>query len=273
MKQKIDYNLWQTLTFKSNVEPKILCPICRIGELQFRKDLFHIIKTSQTVRNEQDEYYDVMSHFEARFTGFLICENKQCKEHTTVIGNAYYDVDEVEIEYDKDEDTYHTHQPITRQLFPKYFNPPIEIFRIEDKCPKQVRKQLIASFEHFFSDIEASANRLRVSIEILCDELKVIKQRRITNTKSGITKIQKLTLHARIEELKKTKPEIAELLLSVKHIGNEASHNSSIKKSDLLDGYSFVQKVLNKLYDNYDNELVKKARKINKHKKPLSKKK
>lgn len=268
MKQKIDYDFWKSLTFTPNVEPKILCPICRVGKLQFRRNLFHIIKTSETKKKESEEWFDPRSDFEARFTGFLVCSDNKCREHTTVMGNVYYDADEPE--FDEDGDAYY--EPIIRVLYPKYFNPPIEIFRIEDKCPKTVRKQLIASFEHFFSDTEASANRLRVSIEMLCDELKVIKKRLIRKN-DGTTKYQKLTLHARIEELKKTKLEIAELLLSVKWIGNEASHNSSITKSDLLDGYSFLEKVLDKIYDNYDNELIKKSRKINKNKKPLSKKK
>ena len=268
IKQMIDYNLWESLTFTSNVEPKILCPICRVGELQFRKDLFRIIKTSETKKKESEEWFDPKSDFEARFTGFLVCSDNKCREHTTVMGNAYYDADEPE--FDEDGNAYY--EPIIRLLYPKYFNPPIEIFRIEDKCPKTVRKQLIASFEHFFSDTEASANRLRVSIEVLCDELK-IKKKRLIRKKNSPAKFQELKLHGRIEELKKTKPEIAELLLSVKHIGNEASHNSSITKSDLLDGYSFLQKVLNKLYDNYDNELIKKSRVINKNRKPLSKKK
>ncbi len=263
----IDYKKWERFSFTPKISDEIICPICSKGKLIFKEELFHAMETKQTKELENYSYFDVMIHYQAKFTGFLLCDYKNCQEYIIVVGDKFVTTDDEDVII---EDDGSITQSLTSVYYPEYFQPPIEIFKIEKYCPKEVKHQLISSFKHFFSDTEASANRLRVAIEILCDELKVIKKPKKT-IGSPQRKQNQFTLHQRILELKKTKPEVAEMLLSIKWIGNYASHKDTVKRTDILDGYSFMQVVLNNIYDNNFKVLQKKSQKINKTKKPLSK--
>lgn len=56
------------------------------------------------------------------------------------------------------------------------------------------------------------------------------------------------TLHDRIENYKKTKPQICTLLLALKIVGNEGSHTSKIKNEDILDAFKILEQVIDDLY-------------------------
>ena len=143
-------------------------------------------------------------------------------------------------------------------FYPLYFNPPLNIFQINEKCPEDIKNEIIDSFKLFWNDLPSCANKIRTSLEMLMNQQKVKK----TFIQRGTRK--NLSLHKRIEEFKNTKPEIADFLLAIKWIGNSGSHVGKLEKVDVLDAYELLEHSLNKLFDDKEAELKKKTIEINK---------
>jgi hypothetical protein len=84
-------------------------------------------------------------------------------------------------------------------------------------------------------------------------------------------KRKKLSLHERIGIFSKNDTLLENILISIKWIGNYASHKDTITKSDLLDGYYLLEYALKKIFNDSEKEILNIAKSINKTKKPRSK--
>lgn len=188
--------------------------------------------------------------------------NSGCKEIVAVAGSMYAEPDDPEF----NDNGEYLGQPWYTYYRPEFFTPTLEIIPLKKVYPKGVSVVLRNSFSLYFVDVEACANKIRIAIETLLDELGV--NRTFINSRG---KREYYKLHKRIEVYKTTNNEIGELMLSVKWIGNFGSHSESLKREDLLDAYVFVQTILDKLYDDKMKTIVKLAKSINKTKKPPSK--
>ncbi|GAB3535803.1 hypothetical protein GCM10027443_25290 [Pontibacter brevis] len=146
-------------------------------------------------------------------------------------------------------------QPIT-------FFPAPKIIDIPLSCPRTVTKKLNESFGLYWIDLNSCANKIRISIETLLNELGVITTK---PTKKGT---QPLKLHSRIEEFEKQNPEVGGFLLAIKWIGNAGSHPSEITKDDVLDAYELLEYSLDSLYDDRRKKLKELSNKINTAKGP-----
>ena len=94
-----------------------------------------------------------------------------------------------------------------------------------------------------------------------------IKRTELNNKK----KRYKIRLHDRLELLKikdnGRHKEIAETLLTIKLIGNDGSHSLiNLTRSDTLDCYELIEDILEKVYDNRKERLIKIQKKIQKKK-------
>jgi hypothetical protein len=63
-------------------------------------------------------------------------------------------------------------------------------------------------------------------------------------------KREALSLHSRILEYRAKRPDVAELLLAVKWLGNAGSHpgTGTVSQEDLLDGFEMLEQVLDEVY-------------------------
>jgi len=244
-----------------NENTGLICPVCQDGKLvineknitkieykKFNKDVNEYAKQ----HNECD--YD---WFKYSFYGFLVCKN--CSENVVFAGklSEYFDLD----------DAFYTLLTI------EYIERPPYIIEINNNIPKEIKcpltEILIDSFKLFWIDVNSCANKIRICLEFMMDDLfKIQKSETVRNKKTGLNERKKLTLHKRINLL--SDKSMKEILESVKWIGNSASHKETINKEDLLDAYAALEYVLNKLYDG-GKEIIKNAKLINKTKKPRSK--
>ena len=110
----------------------------------------------------------------------------------------------------------------------EYFSPPVPIFVVDQRVPLPVKNEVLQSFNHFHSDICTSGAKLRRSIEKLCSELGF-------NEKN---------LHSSITAMGAQFPREAELLHSLKLLGNEATHADSVNEEDLLNAFEVQEYVL-----------------------------
>jgi len=146
--------------------------------------------------------------------------------------------------YPSDEDS-----GIQRTITAMSFIPPPKIIEIPKSCPNNVKKIINDSFGLYWMDISSCANKIRIGIEVLLNELGVKAN---------------LSLHKRLKEYEKSEPKIAGFLLSIKWIGNAGSHFSDLKKDDVLNAYELLEFALDKIYDDREKKLTKLSAEINK---------
>jgi len=254
-------DLWKNLKLKRGVSPELTCPTCNKGNLLPITDSLKYTETkeSKSLHNYEDWDHNWISY---RFTLHLKCDNTKCEDIVICSGTGYEDYD---MHYNQKNDDWYE---VTVSIFtPLYFIPALKIIPLNSSYPKEIVVELENSFAHFFSDIPACANKIRICIETLMDELNVKK----TSLSSG--KRKNLTLHNRILEYKRQNAEIADYLLAIKWIGNTGSHNKELTKDDILDAYYILDYSLNKIYDIKEEQVKKLTKQINKKKAPLSKNK
>ena len=143
-------------------------------------------------------------------------------------------------------------------LQPKSFLPTIDIFPLSSRCPPDILVQTQLAFSLYWIDLNAAGNRIRTSVELIMNHLKVKKT---TLTKAG--KRNAMSLHDRILEYYPKNPEVGDLLLAIKWIGNIGSHGSELQKIDLLDDFDMLEEVHEKLFVQDRLRLKERVKKIN----------
>lgn len=152
-------------------------------------------------------------------------------------------------------------EKVGKIFFPIFFDPPLRLFTVEESCPESIKVQLECSFALYWNDRSSCANKIRTVIELLMDHQKIPKP-------TGAS------LHSRIIKFKEQNPLFGTFLESAKWIGNVGSHSAKdLSKIDLLDGFEFLEHVINHLYLDNDNKierLIKNSKIINENKGPKS---
>lgn len=241
------------------------CPKCYKGILKPTENGFHYGEsgdTSEEVINSRGSMR--LSDYAFHYSVLLRCDN--CHEHVASGGRGF--VDEFVLLDDDDNLVFdasgNPETDFVKRFSPEFFCPPIHIFKISSKCPKSISKEIVSSFNLFFTDPSASANSVRKTVEAILTHQGV---KRFHNNNG---KRKKIILHNRIQIYEKTNPTVAQMLFAVKWIGNEGSHSGEIKKNDLLDAYEILEIILGELYVGYMKQVNKKITMINQTKKPLS---
>lgn len=247
----MDKDIWLKSSFTKKSIPDWTCPYCKKAILKF--DTFKSEESALSKSWHSHEDWEP-EYIQYSFTGSLNCPS--CNEFVAFLGNGREEFNHYYDEYHKEyiEENYSS-------FTPKFFYPTLQLFKIPDNCPDEIKNVINDSFALFWNDLASCANKIRVSLELLMDEFKIKKT--IINRQR---KRQRLSLHKRIEEFKNSKPEIAELLLAIKWVGNSGSHIGKLEKIDILETYEMLELSLNKLYDNKEDELKKIAKEINKRK-------
>ena len=244
----MDLTIWTKQYFDENSKIEWPCPHCKGNSLELKKDKLFAGETakSQKFRAASGEDWLTMN-----FSGVIECKN--CNESISFTGTGtverfgYYD-EEVE-DFIREACLVFT---------PTFFQPALHIFQIPKKCPDKLKEEIIDSFKLYWSDLSASANKIRSALEILLTEEKV---KRFQNKKG---KRIPIALHHRIESYKDE--DLVKCFLAIKWIGNTGSHIGGLEKIDVLDAYNMLEYSLNKIYNNKETEVKKIAKEINRRK-------
>ncbi|MBL0621263.1 DUF4145 domain-containing protein [Aeromonas veronii] len=204
-----------------NSKTKIKCPHCKNSILTLKRDdvRFHEINIS---KNNHHEIWFESEHTIFQFTAFLTCP--LCSDFTIATGHGSYD------EYHDYEQNIHECSEI---FHPEYFIPTVHIFDLPSKCPKEVSFHIESSFKLAWADESAAGNKIRIAIEFLVETLIGKSKKRLDD---------------RIRSLDGEHEKIKEYLLAIKWLGNDASHDASLKEHDLAFAYKILEQVLNYLY-------------------------
>ena len=250
-------DVFKIQAFTEDGIPKWPCPSCSLGWLI--KNNFEFRNNAETAKNGNEEWFDD-EHCGFVFSCLLECNN--CREAVSVSG-----VGAVEQHFDEE----HSGRTASYVYFvPKFFQPalPIINFPSGPTFPSKISDILEKSFALFWCDYDACANRIRATLEVLLDDMHVIRR---VNPDAG----KELNLHQRIETITAVdgtkEADVKDMLMALKWLGNAGSHElEGISRSQLVQGYKMMEAILQLQYPAIDQEmpiLVAKAKEVNSVKK------
>ena len=177
------------------------------------------------------------------------CSNGKCKEPISCTGVGRVDTFRW---YDQYGDDHEEHQD---NFDPKYFEPPLKLMDLPEKCPEEVSEHLESSFAMFFSNPAAAMNSARIALEALMDHFRV--PRKDVNG-------ERLSLHARVNKLPQQYAPLRKNFLAVKWLGNAGSHKGQKPESqDVVELYDIFEHALGKMFDEKDQKIAQLVVRIN----------
>lgn len=217
--------------------PDWVCPECMKGILRVKKNSFRYEETAESKRNHNDDWEPYMNKYV--YSCLLVCPRNICRGVVSSSGHG-----EVNWYQDYDDVTGAPEDIMADSFSPRYFHPPLNIFVVPRKTPKNVKEEIKQSFALFFCSPGSAANRIRIALEKLLTHLGV---KRFVNANG---KRHSLKLHNRIELLPNKYSGVKNLFLAVKWLGNAGSHATrDISSADVLDCYQILEEALNRLFD------------------------
>lgn len=239
--------------FSHNEHIVYSCPSC--GKISLKADI-EKFKSEQTADSLlcQEHSSDPEEFYYASFTAMLQCENPQCREIVSCIGDTHVSLDEYD--YTLQEMNY------TKYYKPKLFIPSLKFIDIPEKCPDKVTYSLQEAFALTFLSPSSAANKVRAAIENLLEE-----QFAILPSKSNGDFI---SLASRLKvfdtQYSQQHYKLHEILDAIRWIGNDGSHGlSNLTHNDIFDAYEFMEYVLNEIYQP-DSQIHNKVESIIKNK-------
>jgi hypothetical protein len=129
-------------------------------------------------------------------------------------------------------------------------------------CPNATPNSVIECVRRgcllYWVDKSACVNALRATIEAVCDS------KRVRKTEINRGRRRRLSLHHRIGLLKNSDPEVLEILLAAKWIGNSGSHYNAVVDDDsAMDALELVEYALELLYCDRSRQIQGMARRVN----------
>lgn len=230
---------------------KYQCPYCRSGKLSCIKDGLLI---EETPESQQERYDDCWEPEWVRyvFCGALVC--KDCSKKTFCTGTGKL---EFHPYCGPNEDAPKSINDCYEiELTPSYFEPPIPIFVLPSKCPEEIKNEVQHAFKLAFSDFSASGNRVRTCLELYIQHLNPSATGR---------------LHDKIESIKNIEPTAYELIMAIKWLGNQGSHESTLQEYDLAFALEALEFCLNKTFNSNEGKLRELALLINSSKGSIAK--
>lgn len=245
------------LPFTSERIPHWRCPSCGIGHLTLDPKNLIFSETTESSRERKHEDWEP-DWIRYVYCSVFQCSNATCKEMISSCGSGKVTL----IEYEDQE--FGWAQTSEESFTPKFFDPPLVLMDIPDKCPFDACAHLYESFALYFSDAGASMNCARAAVESVVTDLGV-KRFAMANGKR-----RPINLHQRILLLSPKYKEVVDLLLAVKWLGNAGSHDGDPPKAgDLRITFDLLEHVLSEIYEEKGKKFKAIAKKVNKKKGPV----
>lgn len=133
------------------------------------------------------------------------------------------------------------------------------IIQLVPEVPPEVRSELEQSFQLFWADLNAAANRLRTSLERALDEIRIKKYNRTGKRVS-------IPLAARISFFERQYGnEFSAIFTALRHVGNLGTH-ASVSRVALLTTYEVYEHALNELFGKRKKKIAELSKKLIKSK-------
>lgn len=227
-------------TFRRGQVPRYPCPRCENGRLRERKHALSLEEPAfSKAEHEHDDWEPDWTA--ERFSARLECDEPTCGEIVNVIG------DTAVVEFMDDENGWH----LVTVLAPRAMFPAPSLLSVPSSTPEPVHSELRRAFQLFWGDLGACANRLRTSVELVLDDLKV--PREAMNKKGELIT---LDLNGRIQAFQKSDPDAAATFDALRMVGNLGSHTSDVSREAVLDALELYEDALAEIYGQRSKRLA-----------------
>lgn len=243
----VDRSSLQASFSKSDL-PTWPCPSCGAGRLRVDESSISAKATADSVAAQDHDAWDA-DWTNLRFVALAICGNADCLEVATLSGSGGVRV--ISRSYDYEE--FYT---------PEHFTPSPLLINIPAACSSEVKAELKMAFATAWGDAAAASSHIRTAVERLLDQLRVPKLSRAGKGR------RRLTLHNRIALLAGRDPDVSELLLAVKWIGNAGVHSGALSKQEVMDALDILESALDSLFNKHSRRVRQLAKKINMRRRP-----
>jgi Domain of unknown function (DUF4145) len=196
---------WQE-SFHPDDLPPFPCPKCEVGRLQM---------VDRSLRFKEHPLFCSTKLFQL----FMKCTSVECEAVVAVSGRTEIGVVFINGDYEE-------------FLRPESMIPAPPIIEIPRETPDSVRKEIERSFELFWVDLGACANRLRISMERILDEATVV----------GDTLAERISLYSSSASIHQ------ETLHALRIVGNLGSHEGNVQREVLCDAFHIYEDALAELY-------------------------
>jgi hypothetical protein len=221
----IHRDIWLRVIYDDSVPPWP-CPSCGNGVLVLDRSVDRDTKkeapmlVSRWTASSSREWEEGYPYPDGVFAAILRCHQSDCGDVVAVSGTS-----------SRTDHIIANEQCYREEYRPLLFTPPLHFFRIEEKCPPDVREEVISAFRMFWCDTNACLNHIRSAVELLLTSMRVL----VTPTYTP--------LGNRIAELQKTEPALAEHMSALKWLGNFGSHAGTVTKKDSFDGFDLLEHI------------------------------
>jgi len=255
----------EILEGKFSDKANILCPECQKYRLSEDSKSSHNLKDVKYA----DEHFAVNwmgevweSSYKLR-SSLYYCDDANCKTEVLIIREIKGELNREKLLTTRvQNELYSFEEKII------FMSPSLNIIPVSANFGEDLSNLLKQSFILYWVDIDSCANKLRVFIEKLLDDLKIRKQRRVV--RDGAKKIKKLSLGERIGEVKQHSTKYSQYgdsFKAIKWIGNVGSHGSeTVTRERLIQAYQIIEYLLEKIYYQNEIEIKKIVKEINKKK-------
>jgi hypothetical protein len=227
----VDNALWSE-TFPEKGLPQWTCPTCGKGKVVASDKSPTLIEPKYSKKGRQHNDWEP-DWITERFVALLKCSNPDCGETILVTGDTLV----VEVE---DEEFGRSFQS---QLRPHSVFPAPAIIDIPRETPREIANEIWKAFGLFWSDLGASASRLRTSVERMMDDFKIPKTLSTPQKKSKRFR----TLASRIILFKAKMPTFGDHMDALRYVGNLGTHAEADRQS-LLAGFAIYEDALAEIY-------------------------
>lgn len=223
-----------------------LCGRCKKGHLTPEPDSFAAEEPGFSANARDGDFWEP-DWLEYRFTFRCRCSNSKCGEISFVAGSGVLDQ-----RYDYDGQPEYFDSFKIHSFFPAPY-----LAEVPRELPDKVLKSLERSFLLYWADTSAAANALRASLEFVLDELKVPRTQKRDDGSE-----HRLNLHQRIDAAEKQKPELKDLFLALKDVGNLGSHGGDVADGDYSDAVEIFAHILTSLFQDDAKRIKELAQKL-----------
>ncbi len=219
-------------SFTNDRLPAWCCPACLNASLVLVQGSFTTRDTSDSLRHRGEDWYTEEDDREV-FCCMLECSRAECRESVAVTGTGRGQVD-VDEQMRK-VGWYTRYRAVS-------FVPPLPIFRVPEACPEDIKNQLTTIAALIPVSLNAAVNALRVTLELLLDELKVPRL-----TEAVLPK--RIPLAKRILHGKATLGDHFSAFDALKDLGNHGSHtNRHIRRSHFEGACQIIDELIQQLF-------------------------
>lgn len=235
--------------------PSWPCPRCANGQLQIVEGSIINEETSWSAEGHSHEAWEP-DWIVKRYSAHLTCSDTKCGERAVVVGTTRSDLD---YDYDFEGRTVTT---VIDVFFPEFIHPSPSLISLVEETPEDVADEVRRASALMWTDTSSSANKLRLTAE------RVLTALNVSRTKIRNGKRRPLMLNDRIALLPEKHAELAELLHSIRFLGNHGSHEKplSVDRNDLLNAFEIMEHVIEVAFSTKAQRVRAAAKDIKKRK-------